>query len=122
MKTIVERIQDLRNSIEENGIKCELNWNLLNDIPEEDANNLLDALDEHLKQAMIWGPVTSVELSNGSLEISFYDHGDYKNQFRHDVTYTPLHEVSNSSWEAFIMEGVTGGLYMDTEDLYGRDE
>ena len=122
MKTIVERIQDLRNNMKEHEIECELNWDLVNKIPEEDANNLLDALDEHLKQAMIHGVVSSVEFTNGSLEIIFYNHGDYKKEFHHGVTYTPLHEVSNESWEAFIMEGVPGGLYMDTEDIYGRDE
>ena len=120
MKNITERIQDLRNNIKENEISCELNWDLLNDIQEEDANNLLDALDEHLKQAMIHGVVSSVEFTNSSLEINYYNHGDYKHEFRRAISYTPLHEVSNSSWETFIKEGVTKGLFMDTEDLYSE--
>ena len=121
-KSVEERIQDLRNVLKEQKIECELNWDLLKDIPEEDSINLLDALDEHIKQAMIWGVVTSITFVDGSLEIIFYDHGDYRQEFRHNVTYTPLHDVHNESWKAFVEEGVTGGLFMETQDLYGRDE
>lgn len=119
-KSVEERIEDLRNVLKEQKIECELNWGLLKDIPEEDSINLLDALDEHLKQAMIHGVVSSVDFTNGSLEINYYNHGDYKHEFRRAISYTPLHEVSNSSWETFIKEGVTKGLFMDTEDLYSE--
>ena len=90
-------------------------------ISTKTLEEFFETLMEKIEDTNSWGRyVKSIYWSQRDQElgISFYEHGDYRNEFMKTVTFSPLRGGEIRTFEDFVIKGIRKGLFIDTSDLY----